>query len=182
MKYLKTYEGLFDFFKKKKETSSKVDTNRVDTDKECSICDGDHDESKCFFNKEFIESNIQKLKNCLVDLSDNDIQIDVEVSHHRDQTFDECFIDIYPDDRKNIDFDLLVENFRILESYLDELDLKVFRYELDINGVYKNDEGLETEWRPPHYFDSIDDIISEMRREIEARENIERVVIWITKI
>ena len=137
MKYLKTYEGLFDFFKKKKETSSKVDTNRVDTDKECSICDGDHDESKCFFNKEFIEANIQKLKNCLVDLSDNDIQIDVEVSYHDDNdktvkflrnglvrtsTFDECFIELYTEDRKNINFDLLIENFRILESYLDDLD------------------------------------------------------------
>ena len=106
MKYLKTYEGLFDFFKKKKEPIEVSD-------------------------KEFLDSHLNDVKDCFLELtSELDLNLDVTTGNNT-----EIHVDIWLDSGF-IKLEDLIENFRFVDSYLTELGLKINRYELTIFGDY----------------------------------------------
>ena len=157
MKYLKTYEGLFDFFKKKKkeETIIKDDT-------------------------EFLDNHLDDVKDCFLELtSEQNLNLDVYIDDS------EILVDLWKSgvqmdengrlsDNRFIKLEDLIETFKFTQSYLNELGLKINRYEFHISGFYDNtnymgDIYLDDDWELEHNLDQ------------EGFEHIESVLIRITK-
>jgi len=107
MKYLKTYEGLFDFFKKKKKEEP-IEVN----------------------DKEFLEKNSEEVRSCFLELNDQNINLDVITGNNT-----EIHVQIWLDSGF-IKLEDLMETFRFADSYLTDLGLKINRYELRIFGDY----------------------------------------------
>ena len=106
MKYLKTYEGLFDFFKKKKKEPIEVNY------------------------KEFLEKHLEEVRSCFLELNDQNINLDVITGNNT-----EIHVEIWLDNGF-IKLEDLMETFRFADSYLTDLGLKINRYELRIFGDY----------------------------------------------
>jgi len=109
MKYLKTYEGLFDFFKKKKEP---IEVN----------------------DKEFLEKHLEEVRSCFLELNDQNINL-ICVSECISAIKTEIHVQIWLDSGF-IKLEDLMETFRFADSYLTDLGLKINRYELRIFGDY----------------------------------------------
>lgn len=109
MKYLKTYEGLFDFFKKKKKEPFEV------------------------VDKEFLEKHLEEVRSCFLELNDQNINLDVITGNNT-----EIHVEIWLDSGF-IKLEDLMETFRFADSYLTDLGLKINRYELTIFGDYDGD-------------------------------------------
>ena len=112
MKYLKTYEGLFDFFKKKKKEEPIVVINN---------------------DKEFLEKHLDDVKDCFLDIS-SDKNLDLSVT----RSGNEINVDLDPGKGSFIKLEDLMETFRFTDSYISDLGLKINRYELYISGTYDN--------------------------------------------
>ena len=145
MKYLKTYEGLFDFFKKKKKP---IEVN----------------------DKEFLDSNLNDVKDCFLELTyELDLNLDVITGNNT-----EIHVDIWLDSGF-IKLEDLIENFRFVDSYLTELELKINRYELRIFGDYDGET-----YMGDIYYDSIKELERDLDKE--GTKHIEAVLIRISKI
>lgn len=157
MKYLKTYEGLFDFFKKKKkeEPSFIIDTvflkNHLDDVKDC-----------------FLELTSEQNLNLEVSIDGNEIHVELWKSGVQMDEYGRL------SDNRFIKLEDLIETFKFTQSYLNELGLKINRYEFYIKGFYDNtnymgDIYLDDDWELEHNLDQ------------EGFEHIESVLLRITK-
>ena len=159
MKYLKTYEGLFDFFKKKKEP---IEVN----------------------DKEFLDKNLEEVRSCFLELNDQNINLSVVQSSIGNG---EIVVELWksePDDSNRyqltklygfMKLEDLMETFRFADSYLTELGLKINRYELTIFGDYDGDT-----YMGGIYYDSIRELELDLNKE--GTKHIESVLIRISKI
>jgi hypothetical protein len=110
MRYLKTYEGLFDFFKKKKSNNEYNDM----MDKQS-----------------YLKIHLEDVKDCFIDLcSYNSYDLKAFISGGEIQ------VNIYPLKDKFMKLEDLMETFRFTDSYITDLGLKIIRYELYISGKY----------------------------------------------
>jgi hypothetical protein len=161
MKYLKTYEGLFDFFKKKKKEEPIVNDDT-----------------------EFLENHLEEVRSCFLELNDQNINLSVVQSSIGNG---EILVELWKDEPKDNSFftnsldpsfiklEDLMENFRFADSYLTELGLKINRYELTIFGDYDN-----ATYMGGIYYDSIQELESDLDKE--GTKHIESVLIRISKI
>jgi hypothetical protein len=161
MKYLKTYEGLFDFFKKKK--------------KEEPILNDD---------TEFLEKHLEEVRSCFLELNDQNINLSVVQSSIGNGNI---IVELWKDEPKDNSFftnsldpsfmklEDLMETFRFADSYLTELGLKINRYELTIFGDYDGET-----YMGGIYYDSIREL--ELDLDKEGTKHIESVLIRISKI
>jgi len=109
MRYLKTYEGLFDFFKKKPK--------KVEVD-----------------NTSFFKSHVEDIKDCFVEISQ-----DKNLSISTDVYSDHILLTMKSNNNSFIDLDIdMIESFEFANSYLLDLGLKIKRYILYIYGDYDN--------------------------------------------
>jgi hypothetical protein len=158
MKYLKTYEGLFDFFKKKKEP---IEVN----------------------DKEFLDKNLEEVRSCFLELNDQNINLSVVQSSIGNG---EIVVELWksePDDSNRyqltklygfMKLEDLMETFRFADSYLTDLGLKINRYELTIFGDYDGDT-----YMGGIYYDSIKELERDLDKE--GTKHIEAVLIRISK-
>jgi hypothetical protein len=161
MKYLKTYEGLFDFFKKKK--------------KEEPIVNDDI---------EFLENHLEEVRSCFLELNDQNINLSVVQSSIGNG---KILVELWKDEPKDNSFftnsldpsfiklEDLMETFRFADSYLTELGLKINRYELTIFGDYDN-----ATYMGGIYYDSIQELEYDLDKE--GTKHIESVLIRISKL
>jgi hypothetical protein len=161
MKYLKTYEGLFDFFKKKK--------------KEEPIVNDDI---------EFLETHLEEVRSCFLELNDQNINLSVVQSSIGNG---QIIVELWKDEPKDNSFftnsldpsfiklEDLMETFRFADSYLTELGLKINRYELTIFGDYDN-----ATYMGGIYYDSIQELEYDLDKE--GTKHIESVLIRISKL
>lgn len=110
MKYLKTYEGLFDFFKKKPK--------KVEVD-----------------NTDFFKSHEEDIKDCFIEISqDKNLNIYTKVhSDHILLTMNNRNANSFIELDNN-----MIESFEFANSYLLDFGLKIFQYTLCIYGYYNN--------------------------------------------
>lgn len=153
MKYLKTYEGLFDFFKRKKKEEPIVAINF----------------DKIHYDKEFLEKYLEEVRSCFLELNDQNIHISLVQSRSNGEILVELWKDPF------IKLEDLMETFRFADSYLTELGLKINRYELTIFGDYDN-----ATYMGGIYYDSIQELESDLDKE--GTKHIEGVLIRISKI
>jgi hypothetical protein len=161
MKYLKTYEGLFDFFKKKK--------------KEEPIVNDDI---------EFLENHLEEVRSCFLELNDQNINLSVVQSSIGNG---KILVELWKGEPKDNSFftnsldpsfiklEDLMETFRFADSYLTELGLKINRYELTIFGDYDN-----ATYMGGIYYDSIQELEYDLDKE--GTKHIESVLIRISKL
>ena len=161
MKYLKTYEGLFDFFKKKKKEEPIVNDDT-----------------------EFLEKHLEEVRSCFLELNDQNINLSVVQSSIGNG---EIVVELWksePDDSNRyqltklygfMKLEDLMETFRFADSYLTELRLKINRYELTIFGDYDGDT-----YMGGIYYDSIRELELDLNKE--GTKHIESVLIRISKI
>ena len=161
MKYLKTYEGLFDFFKKKKKEEPIVNDDT-----------------------EFLEKHLEEVRSCFLELNDQNINLSVVQSSIGNGNI---IVELWKDEPKDNSFftnsldpsfmklEGLMETFRFADSYLTELGLKINRYELTIFGDYDGDT-----YMGGIYYDSIREL--ELDLDKEGTKHIESVLIRISKI
>lgn len=161
MKYLKTYEGLFDFFKKKKKEEPIVNDDT-----------------------EFLEKHLEEVRSCFLELNDQNINLSVVQSSIGNG---EIVVELWksePDDSNRyqltklygfMKLEDLMETFRFADSYLTELGLKINRYELTIFGDYDGDT-----YMGGIYYDSIRELELDLNKE--GTKHIESVLIRISKI
>lgn len=161
MKYLKTYEGLFDFFKKKKKEEPIVNDDT-----------------------EFLEKHLEEVRSCFLELNDQNINLSVVQSSIGNGNI---IVELWKDEPKDNSFftnsldpsfmklEDLMETFRFADSYLTELGLKINRYELTIFGDYDGDT-----YMGGIYYDSIREL--ELDLDKEGTKHIESVLIRISKI
>ena len=162
MKYLKTYEGLFDFFKKKKKEGP-ISINN---------------------DKEFLEKHLEEVRSCFLELNYQNINLSVVQSSIGNG---QILVELWKDEPKDnslftnsldpsfIKLEDLMETFRFADSYLTELGLKINRYELTIFGDYDN-----ATYMGGIYYDSIQELESHLDKE--GTKHIESVLIRITKL
>jgi hypothetical protein len=153
MKYLKTYEGLFDFFKKKKKEPIEVN------------------------DKEFLEKHLEEVRSCFLELNDQNINLDVTLIPWRlciTGNNTEIHVEIWLDSGF-IKLEDLMETFRFADSYLTDLGLKINRYELRIFGDYDGETYIGD-----IYYDSIKELERDLDKE--GTKHIEGVLIRISKI
>ena len=153
MKYLKTYEGLFDFFKKKKEP---IEVN----------------------DKEFLEKHLEEVRSCFLELNYQNINLSVVQSSIGNG---QILVELWKDEPKDnslftnsldpsfIKLEDLMETFRFVDSYLTELDLKINRYELRIFGDYDGETYIGD-----IYYDSIKELERDLDKE--GTKHIESVL------
>jgi hypothetical protein len=108
MKYLKTYEGLFDFFKKKEVVNKTNDRG-------------------------FLFKHLEDVKDCFLDIS-----YDKNLTLYVSLPLDGNEINVELDSDEFIKLEDLMETFRFTDSYITDLSLKINRYELYISGEYDN--------------------------------------------
>jgi hypothetical protein len=161
MKYLKTYEGLFDFFKKKKKEEPIVNDDT-----------------------EFLENHLEEVRSCFLELNDQNINLSVVQSSIGN---DKILVELWKDEPKDNSFftnsldpsfiklEDLMETFRFADSYLTELGLKINRYELTIFGDYDN-----ATYMGGIYYDSIQELEYDLDKE--GTKHIESVLIRISKL
>lgn len=161
MKYLKTYEGLFDFFKKKKKEEPIVNDDT-----------------------EFLEKHLEEVRSCFLELNDQNINLSVVQSSIGNGNI---IVELWKDEPKDNSFftnsldpsfmklEGLMETFRFADSYLTELGLKINRYELTIFGDYDGET-----YMGGIYYDSIREL--ELDLDKEGTKHIESVLIRISKI
>lgn len=161
MKYLKTYEGLFDFFKKKKKEEPIVNDDT-----------------------EFLEKHLEEVRSCFLELNDQNINLSVVQSSIGNGNI---IVELWKDEPKDNSFftnsldpsfmklEDLMETFRFADSYLTELGLKINRYELTIFGDYDGDT-----YMGGIYYDSIQELEYDLDKE--GTKHIESVLIRISKI
>jgi hypothetical protein len=153
MKYLKTYEGLFDFFKKKKEPITPINND-----------------------EDFLEKNLEEVRSCFLELSDQNINLSVVQSSIGNG---EIVVELWKSWKlgetngyDTLKLEDLMETFRFADSYLTELGLKINRYKLIIFGDYAYMGGI--------YYDSIQELERDLDKE--GTNHIESVLIRIIKI
>ena len=136
MKYLKTYEGLFDFFKKKKKEPTEVN------------------------DKEFLEKHLEEVRSCFLELNDQNINLDVIRRLYQGRGNNtEIHVEIWLDSGF-IKLEDLMETFRFADSYLTDLGLKINRYELRIFGDYDGETYIGD-----IYYDSIKELERDLDKE-----------------
>lgn len=109
MRYLKTYEGLLDFFKRKPK---KVEVD--DTD--------------------FFKSHEEDIKDCFIEISQ-----DKNLNIYTDVYSDHILLTMKSNSNSFIELDSdIIESFEFANSYLLDLGLKIERYTLYIYGKYDN--------------------------------------------
>lgn len=173
MKYLKTYEGLFDFFRKK-EVKPQFDKELAEAD------------------ERFLKENLDVVKECFIELVDElelSIQCDVEFNHE-DNRWETCvlFRPIenvnYSTKGRKLKLQDLIENFHFVESYLDEMGMKVESWDLAIFGYFKEAiriaTGNEKKYHGYQKHQNLSELDSKLKSE--AYNYINSVRIIITKI
>lgn len=156
MKYLKTYEGLFDFFKKKKKEEPIVNDDT-----------------------EFLEKHLEEVRSCFLELNDQNINLSVVQSSIGNG---EIVVELWksePDDSNRyhgfMKLKDLIETFKFADSYLTELRLKINRYKLTIFSDYDGDTYMDS-----IYYDSIRELELDLNKK--GTKHIEAVLIRISKI
>lgn len=154
MRYLKTYEGLFDFFKKKPK---KVD------------------------NTDFLLSHEEDVKDCFVEISqDKNLHTSTYLNNQEwlPAYGDHIFLTMKSND--NLLFELdnnMIESFEFANSYLLDLGLKIERYILYIYGDYD-----DIKWLGDIYFDDINELRDQLEWHKEASKNIEDISLIIKRV
>lgn len=155
MKHLKTYEGLFDFFKKKKSDNEYNDMMEVPL---------------IVYKQSYLKTHLEDVKDCFLDLcSYNSYDLKAFISG------DEIQVNIYPLKDKFMKLEDLMETFRFTDSYITDLGLKIIRYELYISGKY---DGIN--YMGDIYYDEILELEQDLDKE--GTKHIESLLIRIKKI
>lgn len=154
MKYLRTYEGIFDFLKKKKVD---VKPNQP--------------------NSNYYYQFLPDIEDCFVDLSDNGFEVEVNAGFGSVGGTHEINVDISKQgDIMEFKMEEVMESIRFTNSYIGDLGLKISRIDLYIYGLYDG-----THYTGEQYFDTIEDLESDINRGDEAMNNVENIIIRIVK-
>jgi len=159
VRYLKTYEGLFNFIKSKvKGTGAKKSTGT----KSRSISRRNHYEY------------IPDIRDCFVDLSDNGFDVDVSVNVGDMSGINVNIEKHAPLQDSEFNIEDIMESIRFTNSYIGDLELMIRRFELCIWGTF---DGIY--YSGDQYFDNIEDLQSFIDSGTEATNHIEYVLIRI---
>jgi hypothetical protein len=165
MKYLKTYEGLFDFFKKKKKEPINLSV--------FSHHSTDIDE------REFLDNSLDDVRDCFLEVRDEH-NLNLGVIRDENKISVGLWKPGTENDEMAPDYDFikledLMETFRFTDSYIKDLGLKIHKFELFICGYYDN-----TYYRGNIYYDSIQELERDLDKE--GTKHIQSIEIIIIKL
>lgn len=152
MKYLKTYEGLFDFFKKKKQEKT----------------------------TDLVSSKVEDVKDCFMALA-GDLNLSVESRVEENKIIirlvSKVFTQMSPNHMDFLNLEDFIEAFEFTDSYISDLGLKIERYIVYIDGDYD-----DVTWVEYLYLDDLYQLRRQIDDYPEASKHVYEIEVEIKPI